>query len=81
MSLVGQVDWNFHVTVCAWLTFGMAMVAALPAAAAARKRRRLGLVLVSVMRSSKELIALAGQADHPALRVTSRSLGCWQVFF
>ena len=45
MSLVGQVDWYFQVTVCARETCGMAMVAAPATRGAGKKlaaRGRLG---------------------------------------
>src|SRR5215211_7654933 len=44
MSLVGQVDWYFQVTVCACDTCGIAIVAAPVAPAASRNLRRVGLV-------------------------------------
>ncbi len=40
MSLVGQVDWNFQVTVCARDTCGIATAAAPVSAAPARNLRR-----------------------------------------
>ena len=48
MSLVGQVDWYFQVTVCARETCGIAIVAAPVAPAASRNLRRVATFEFSV---------------------------------
>jgi hypothetical protein len=47
VALVGQVDWNFQVTVCARLTCGMAIAPAPARPATLRKLRRLARVFVA----------------------------------
>src|SRR5262245_11692804 len=66
MSLVGHVDWYFHVTVCARETWGIATVAAPVAPAASMNLRRVAVW------DERDLSVDMGEAlpgRHDALRV------------